>query len=285
MIGRPLALRLACIDKRSRTILGRPGHDSRRGAADRVERADRNEQKGRARAEDARLVSVETDVLKFKAQTCGDLHRGRRFVFKPLGQLRQLEISGKRLALATARDADDVADRLLKHNSEILSGEQIARAPVRDERRRSNRRVAGEGQFALRRKNPHTRAIDGVPRLEDEHGLGQVKLGGDRLHACVVEPFGVENHGERIASQRRLGEHIERLKPARHPSPVPRATPLACGRVSLIHLQPGPTQARRGDDDQRPVRFRERHIVRQPIDAADALNCLLVGRTLSLRLA
>jgi hypothetical protein len=215
-------------------------------------------------------MPVETDVAWLEAQASGDFYRGRRFVFKPFGQLRQLEISGKRLALATARDADDVADRLLKHNSEILSGEQIARASVRYERRCSNRGVAGEGQFALRGKNPHPRTVDSVPRLEDEHGLGQIKLGGDRLHASVVKPFGVENHGKRIASLRRLGEHIERLKAARHPSPVPRTTPLACGPVSLIHLQPGPTQARRGDDDQRPVRFRERNVVRQPVDAADA---------------
>jgi len=145
-------------------------------------------------------MSVETDVLKFKTQTCGDLHRGRRFVFKPLGQSRQFEISGKRLALATARDADDIADRLLKHNSEILSGEQIASALMRDQSSCANRGMAGEWQFAVRRKNPDPGAIDGVPWLQDEHGLGQVKLGGDRLHACVVEPFGVENHGKRIAS-------------------------------------------------------------------------------------
>ena len=92
-----------------------------------------------------------------------------------------------------------------------------------DQRRGSNCRMAGEGQFALRGKNPHPRAVDGVPWLEDEDGLGQVELGGDRLHARVVEAFGVEDHGERIASQRRLGEHIERLKPARHQSPVPAA--------------------------------------------------------------
>jgi hypothetical protein len=170
-------------------------------------------------------MSVETDVAWLEAQASGDFGCGRRFVFKPFGQLRQLEISGKRSALATARDADNVADRLLKHNSEILSGEQIARALTCDQSGCSNRGMAGEGQFALRGENPHACAIDGVPRLEDEHGLGQIKLSGDRLHAGAVEPFGVEDHGKRIASQRRLGEHIERLKPARHPSPCP-ASPL-----------------------------------------------------------
>jgi hypothetical protein len=159
------------------------------------------------------------------------LHRGRGFLFKPLGQFRQLEISGKRPTLATARDADEVADRLLKHNSEILSGEQIASALLRGQGSCASRGMTGEWQFALRRKNPDPGAIDGVPWVQDEHGLGQIKLGGDRLHLRVVEPIGVENDRKRIPSQRRLGEHIERLKPARHPSPVPRTTPLACGRV------------------------------------------------------
>ena len=141
------------------------------------------------------------------------------------------------MALAPAGDADNVADRLLEHDPEILSGEQIAGALLRDQRGGADRRVAGERQFPLRRENPHPRAIDRISRLEDEHGLGQVELGGDRLHARVVEPFGVENHGERIASQRRLGEHIERLKPALHSESRARSTPLACGRVSLIAVQ------------------------------------------------
>ena len=72
-------------------------------------------------------MSVEADVLGLKSQASGDLDRGRRRDFEPLGQLRQLEIGGERPALAPARDANDVADRLLEHDPEILSGEQVAR--------------------------------------------------------------------------------------------------------------------------------------------------------------
>ena len=60
---------------------------------------------------------------------------GRRDI-EPLGQLRQLEISGQRAALAMARDADDVADLLLEHDPQILSGQKIAGAAVRDQRSR-----------------------------------------------------------------------------------------------------------------------------------------------------
>ena len=172
-------------------------------------------------------MSVEADILQLKTQTGRDLHRGRWFVFKSFGQLRQLEISRERLALAPARDADDVADRLLEHNSEILCREQVARPPLGDQGRGSDCGMAGEGQFALGRKNPHPRAVDGVPRLENEDGLGQVEFGGDRLHPRVFEAFGVEDDCERVAGQGRLGEHVECLKSTCHKSPARRSTPLA----------------------------------------------------------
>jgi hypothetical protein len=132
------------------------------------------------------------------------------------GQLRQLEISGEPLALAPAGDTDDVADLLLQHDPEILPQKQIPRTLVRDEGGRSDCRMAGERQLALRREYPHARAVDRVPWLKNEYGLGQVELGRDGLHSSIAEPFGVEDYGEGIACQRRLGEHIERLKPARH---------------------------------------------------------------------
>jgi hypothetical protein len=43
-----------------------------------------------------------------------------------------------------------------------------------------------------------------------------------------------------------------------------------CGQVSSVQLQPWPTQARRGNDKQRPIGFRQRTIIRQPVDTADA---------------
>jgi hypothetical protein len=43
----------------------------------------------------------------------------------------------------------------------------------------------------------------------DEDGLRQVELGRDRLHAGVVEAFGIEHHGERVAGERPVGEDVE----------------------------------------------------------------------------
>ena len=178
---------------------------------------------------------------------------------EPFGQLRQLEIGCERPALAMARAANDVADGFLQHDPEILGGEQIGGPPVRDQSGGSDRGVAGERQFPLRRKDPHARGIDRIPRLEDEHGLGQVELSGDRLHAGVVQPGGVEHDGERIASERRLGEYVKRLKRAPHKRKSrARSAPQTRRRASSIPGKQRLIGAGPGDNNQRPIRLRER---------------------------
>ena len=67
-------------------------------------------------------MPVEADVLGRESEARGDLSVGRRRAIEPLGQFRQLEIGRKRLALAMARDADDVADLLLQHDPQVLRG-------------------------------------------------------------------------------------------------------------------------------------------------------------------
>ena len=71
-------------------------------------------------------MGAEADVLRFEPQTCGDFRLRRRLSPQPLGQPRQLEIGGKRLALAMAGAADDVADPFLEHDPEVLRDEQVA---------------------------------------------------------------------------------------------------------------------------------------------------------------
>ena len=78
-------------------------------------------------------MSVETDVRRFEPQARGNVRDRRRLDVQPFRQLRQLEIGRERLSLALASDADNVADRLLEHDPEILSGEQIAGAFVRNQ--------------------------------------------------------------------------------------------------------------------------------------------------------
>ena len=61
--------------------------------------------------------------------------------------------------------------------------------------------------------------FDRIARREHEHGLGQIELAGDRLHPRVVEAVGVEHDGERVAGERRLGEHVEKAIGAAHGEP------------------------------------------------------------------
>ncbi len=161
-------------------------------------------------------MPAEADVAGRETEAFGDLGSGRRRTVEPFGQPRKLEIGRERATRAVAHDADDVADPFLQHDAQILSGQQIGSADMRNEAGRAHGRVAGEGQFAAGREDPQPRRVGRGPRLEHEHGLGEVEFARDRLHAAVVEAVGIEHHGERIALERRLGEHVEREEAARH---------------------------------------------------------------------
>jgi hypothetical protein len=51
--------------------------------------------------------------------------------------------------------------------------------------------------------------MGGALRLQHEHRLGEIELARDRLHAARVEPVGLQHHGERIAAEALVGEHVE----------------------------------------------------------------------------
>ena len=129
-----------------------------------------------------------------------------------------------------ACDADDVADLLLQHQPQILGGEHLRRAQMGDQRRRADRRMTGERQLVAGGEDANGRRVDRIARLEHEHGLGQIELAGDRLHARVVEPVGVEHDGERIAAERRIGEHVEQAIGAGHRVPFVARLLVPIGR-------------------------------------------------------
>jgi len=52
----------------------------------------------------------------------------------------------------------------------------------------------------------------GLRRFQDEHGLGQVELGGDGLHLFAVQRLRIEHDGERIAAEGGVGENVEGVK-------------------------------------------------------------------------
>ena len=110
-------------------------------------------------------MGAETDVGRREAETRGDLF-GRRRRAALLRQAGQGEGRRQRLAAAMAGDADDVADLLFQHQAQILRGEHLRRAQMGDERRRADRRMAGERQFAPRGEDAQRRGVDGIARRE-----------------------------------------------------------------------------------------------------------------------
>ncbi len=76
--------------------------------------------------------------------------------------------------------------------------------------RRAERRMARERHLERRRENAHVRG--GRLRRQDERRLRQVELQRERLHRRVIEPLRILEYRERIAGERRFGEHVDDAK-------------------------------------------------------------------------
>ena len=56
----------------------------------------------------------------------------------------------------------------------------------------------------------------GILWRQHEHRFGQIEFTRDSLHGAVVEPFGLQDDGQRIAGKAPAGEDIESDKAAFH---------------------------------------------------------------------
>lgn len=75
--------------------------------------------------------------------------------------------------------------------------------------RRTERRVAGEGQLAAWGEYPHPVVPRTSGRRQDERRLGQIRPPSNALHVRVFEILGVEDHGHRVAKIRGGGEDVD----------------------------------------------------------------------------
>ena len=80
--------------------------------------------------------------------------------------------------------------------------------------------MAGEGQLGLGREDADLGGVRRVLRRQHEGRLGEVELGGDRLHLLGREAFGVENDGQRIAAELPVGENVDGLERTFHGSQI-----------------------------------------------------------------
>jgi hypothetical protein len=105
-------------------------------------------------------------------------------------------------------------DALLQHD---LAARPAAVAQA-EQHRRPDGGMAGKGQLPRRREDAQPRPVIRIGGGEDEHRLGMVELASDRLHHLRLEPSGVEHHGERVAGEAPIGEHIESDETPAHES-------------------------------------------------------------------
>jgi hypothetical protein len=99
------------------------------------------------------------------------------------------------------------ADALLERQA---GGAVLRRDPaqVRQHRGGADRRVPGEGQFRLGREDAHLGRVARVLGRQHEGGLGEVELARDRLHGAGREARGLGQHGELVAAERGVREHV-----------------------------------------------------------------------------
>jgi hypothetical protein len=81
------------------------------------------------------------------------------------------------------------------------------------------RRVSCEGQLPLQREDADPVIGFRRRRGEEERGLREVEPARDPLHRLGGEIVGVEDDGEGVAGERRLGEHVDQLEAPVHGRP------------------------------------------------------------------
>ena len=79
--------------------------------------------------------------------------------------------------------------------------------------------MAGKRHLRPRREDAHLRGMRRVLRRQHEGGLGEIELGGDRLHLDRRQSARVEHHGQRIAAERPVGEHVDGYEGQAHGAP------------------------------------------------------------------
>jgi hypothetical protein len=141
-----------------------------------------------------------------------------------LGQPGELEAGVTALVAASFDAAAHRTDALLQHD--IAIDETVAQ---REQHRGADGRMAGKRQLARRREDPRPRPVSGVVRRQHEYRLRQVELARHRLHRLGREAVGLEHHGERVAGEASVGEHVQREEGSAHGSRGLRG-PHPCSR-------------------------------------------------------
>ena len=69
--------------------------------------------------------------------------------------------------------------------------------------------MAGERQLGLGREDAHLGRVRGILGRQHEGRLGEVELGGDRLHLRGLEALRIGDDGQRVAAESAVGEDVD----------------------------------------------------------------------------
>ena len=72
--------------------------------------------------------------------------------------------------------------------------------------------MAGERHLGLGREDADLGGVGRVLRRQHEGRLGEVELGGDRLHLLGGQALGIGHDGQRIAAESAVGEDVDGLE-------------------------------------------------------------------------
>ena len=174
----------------------------------RLQRRYRHERERVAGREPGRAMVLEADLGRDQSDRRGQaIRRRQRAAF--LRQLGRIELGKRRRTGPQPHPDPDRADPLLEHDQSVPMPGRRRGLELGKQRGRADGRMSGEGHLYGRSEDAHARRVRVVLRLGDEHGLGQVELARDRLHARRVEAVGVEHNGQRVAAEPLVGEHVE----------------------------------------------------------------------------
>ena len=199
-------------------------------------------------------MPAEADVRFVEADPFGNCGVGRRRRGEPLRQARQREIDGERTGGAMAHEADDVADLLLQHDSQVLGGEKV-RARGRG---RSGRPVPMVGWPANGNSRPGVK----IRILAEWAGFlgSNTNTVSDRLNSRAIlcmrapsRPSQSSTTASGLPASACVSEDVERIEAARHGE-----TPSAAFALLGVARRSRRAAARHG------------HVVGQPLEAAHA---------------
>ena len=132
----------------------------------------------------------------------------------------------KRLGRSQGRAHDPTIDAVDRHSDKsgyfledhdpAIEIDVANRVLMRQDKRRSNVRMARKRHLGARREYADTSGVRGIVRRQDKRCLGKIELVGDGLHLSLRKAARIRNHRHRVSAELPISEDIDRVKCCPH---------------------------------------------------------------------